>query len=196
MLYGDEEIIAMRVAARNKAKHSIVNKVKIDGETYRFGEREISPYFSMVLPESFEELADEYVLLKYPNINRPKIILSSPDTLVNFSFDHLPEKAEELNVRVGNCKATDKRLHPSYVFFSEGIETTVSGLEVAYYDYRGIAVDADFYCFKLFADLPDTGLFGCFNCPIELRDKWEPLVRQMIKTIKSLNNDTEEEKDA
>jgi len=196
-IIGDEHIIAARVAAENVKRHSITNEVKIDGVAYRFEEREFPPYFSMVLPESFEALPFEYVKAKYPYEDRPEVILSNGDAMVNFAFDIIPTMHIEINERLVQYKTLIKKLHPDYVFFSENIERMESGPDVAYYDYRGAALDEDVYYFSFFADITDSELFGWFNCPVESQSKWEPLVRQMIKTIKPLEEkEQEEEKDA
>ena len=83
-------------------------------------------------------------------------------------------------------KAIVKRLHPSYVFFSENIHDLGDDIKVACYDYRGSALDMDIYNLTFFTDLPNGELFGWFSCPADLQEKWEPLVRQMIQTIKPL----------
>jgi len=197
-LVGDEQIIAARVAAQNEARHSILNKVTIDGTIYQFEEREVSPYFSMVLPDNFDDLAPEYVLLKYPNVNRPKIILSNQEGTINFAFEHMSANDEALEKRLVTYRAVIKRLHPSYVFFSESTLDLKSGLKAASYDFRGIAIDDDIYCLNFFTDLPEGELFGWFTCPIDSKEKWEPLVRQMIQTIKPIyiNENREEEHNA
>ena len=181
---GDEDIIALRVAAENVKRHSVLNKVTIGGITYQFEEREVCPYFYMVLPKTFDDLSPEYVLLKYPNVNRPKIILSNEEGTVNFAFEHMSDSTEEMEARLTTYKAVIKKLHPSYAFFSECIYDLESGLKAAYYDFRGIAIDDDIYCLNFFTDLPTGELFGWFTCPIDLKDKWGPLARQMIQTIK------------
>ena len=196
-LIGDEHIIATRVAAENTKRHSITNTVKIDDVTYKFEEREFSPYFSMVLPESFEELTTEHAKAKYPYEDRPEIILSNEDTTVNFAFDLMGVQPEGLDIRLSKYKGIIKKSHSNYAFFSESIEEIESGLEVASYDYSGSALDEDVYYFSFFADITDSELFGWFTCPVESQSKWEPLVRQMIKTIKPLEEkEQEEEKDA
>jgi len=186
-LVGDEHIIASRTSEKNKKRYSILNNITIDRATYQFAEREVSPYFSMVLPENFHDLAPEYILLKYPNVNRPTIILSNAEGVINFAFEHMPVNAKKVETRLKTYKAVIKRLHPSYVFFSENIFKIESGQKIVCYDFRGIAIDDDIYCLNFYTDLPKGELFGWFSCPIDSQAKWEPLVRQMIRTIKPLS---------
>ena len=188
-LFGDENIIAARVAAESVKRHSIRNNVTINGVTYQFEEREFHPEFAMVLPTCFKDLAPEYVRIKYPREDRPEIILTNADTTVNFAFSYNEAPPESLESRLAKYRAVAKRLIPGYVFLSEKIYSLENGMDVACYDYRLNALDADVYSLCFFTDLPDGQLFCWFTCPIELQVKWEPLVKQMIETIKPLLQD-------
>ena len=184
MTFDEKELISARVAAQAARQHTIEKDVTINGERYQFEIREFPPHFSMTLPKSFEQLAAERAKLKFPSENRPKIILTNADTTVNIAFDCIKTQPEELQLRLKKYKAVMKKLHPSYVFFTESICEIKSGLEVACYDYRGSALDTDIYYLSFFTDLPTGELFGWFNCPVDSQSAWEPLVRQMIQTIK------------
>ena len=192
-LIGDEEIIKLRVAARKAHELSNLNDIIIDGTLYQFEKREFIPDFSMVLPKSFTDLAPEYILKKYPNVNRPKLILSNHDTDVTFTFERLAPQTEELESRGIKYQSVIKKIHPSYNFFSEHTYNLANGLTVACYDYQCIALDDDIYCLHFFTDLPLGELLGSFTCPIEAQEQWEPLVRQMLLTIKPLPRGEEEE---
>ena len=186
MPYGDEDIIRAMLNAESDVRHTIENELSIEGKSYQFENREFPPYFSMVLPTGFEELKPEYAKQKYPHEDRPGIILSNDDMTVNFAFDCTYEDSGEIEPRLKSYRAFIKKLHPSYVFFSHGVYDLESKLKTAYYDYQGIAFDGDIYYLAFFTDLPNGGLFGSFNCPAELQGKWEPLARQMLRTIKPM----------
>ena len=164
----DVDIIKARLMAEFNAQHTITNEAAIDGMTYQFELREFPPRFSIILPKGFETLAPEYARLKYPHEDRPGIILSNEDTTVNIAFDCAYADSGELKSRLAAYRNFIKTLNPSYVFFSHGIYDLENGSELAYYDYRGIAFDGDIYYLSFFTDLPNGGLFGSFNCPIEV----------------------------
>jgi len=185
-VFGDEEIIAARVATRAASMLSIDKIVHIDGVNYTFSQREISPAFSMVMPENFDTIDDTLSRMKYPHDNRADIILSNQDTTVSMAFDSMVVEPKELNSRLKEYKWQIKKPNPNNVFFSESILSLPSGLSVACFDYLGTAIDDDIYYFNFFTDLPDGELFGSFSCPARLQKEWEPLVRQMIQTIKPL----------
>lgn len=183
MPYGDEEIIRRRVAAGAKQKHTIKNEVEIDGVKYTFARREFEFGFSMVVPEGFVEMPRDVARQMFPHEDRPRVILCSGDYTVCIAFNCGDMRAEELKSRVSSFRAYLKKLHPSNVFFTQGIYDLENGLRVGYYDYRCPVIDCDLYQLVIDADLPDKELLGWFSCPVELKDKWEPLMRQMAQTI-------------
>ena len=189
MLYGDEEIIRQRVAVQKKAEHNIHNEITINNISYAFTRREFELGFSMVIPDKFKMLAPEYIERKYPYKNRPQIIMSNDDTTVTFAFDYafLLQK-KDLEIRLLEYRSIVKKLHQSNVFLAYDYLSTIDEEDcIAFFSYRSHALDGDLFNFSFFTDLPDKELFGWFTCPIELQTKWEPLVMQMIQTIKPLS---------
>ena len=186
MPIGDEHIIAALVAAESERRISISKAMTINGTTYQFEKRELHPEFSMVMPKCFGALAPECLLLKYPNVNRPKNILSNADASVTYAFELMPGNTETLETRLAEYKSAIKKMHPNYVFFYEEISKLESGLDIVCYDFRGVAIDNDIYCLNFFTDTPAGELFGWFSCPIDLQKNWEPLFRQMTQTIEPL----------
>ena len=194
-LENDEQTISVTIAERNEKKLTIFDKAIIDETEYQFEKREFYPGFSMVLPESFEELPPEYIRVKYPREDRPDIILSNTDTTVNFAFANAAPSPDDLNKRLVQHKAILKRLLPGYVSLTDMVIDLENGMKVACYDYRINAADADVYCLNFFTDLPEEQLFCWFTCPLESQDQWAPLVREMIKTIELWTQDEENEQE-
>lgn len=183
MEYDDEKIIQQRLALSAEKRHSIFNKVKIDGVEYTFARREFEFGFTMVVPESFETMPHEIAKRKFPYEDRPAIIISNIDSRICVAFNNTEPQNESLEQRLSNFRAYIKRICPTSVFFSHGITVLDNGLNVAHYDYRYPVVDNDIYDLTFFVDLPDIELLGWFICPIEDKDKWEPLATQMIQSI-------------
>jgi hypothetical protein len=183
MPYGDEEIIRARVAAEAKRRHTISNEVTIDGEKYTFAEYVFIDSFSMVVPESFTDLPDELADIKYPARNRPKIILSIESGTVNINLSHEKSPVEPIAERVKNYRGIIKKLNPSNVFFSQGIFES-NDIQIGHYDFRSPTLGKDVYNIHVVFDIDDIEMFLGFNCPVDVQKQWEPLIRQMIKTIK------------
>jgi hypothetical protein len=145
----------------------------------------------MIIPDDFETMPDNLADIKYPSLNRMPLILSDPTSTIDFRFDFDIPAEGSLEERVAHHKMILKRLHPSYVFFTRKFMDIEGKCRVACFDFRSQALDVDIYNLWFLIDLTNSGIFGGFSCSIELRDRWEPLVRQMIFTIKPLPQDKE-----
>jgi hypothetical protein len=153
--YDAESVIKARKAASERKKLSIESDtVKINGIAYKFLRREFAYGFSMVVPETFEDMPREIAKRMFPY----------EDRLVGF-------------------RGYIKRICPTGVFFSDGIYRLPGGAHIAHYDYRYPAADSDLYDLTFFTDFSDMTLLGWFICPVESKDKWEPLAGEMIQTI-------------
>lgn len=183
MLYGDEEIIRARVAAQAKKRHSIDNAVEINGIKYTFARREFEYGFSMIVPESFEEMPKDVAKRRFPYEDRPKVIISSSDFMVSLAFNEGHSRGSNLEERIKAYRDYIKRIRPSNVFFTTGVYSLADDINVGHYDYRYPVVDTDLYNITFSIDLPDMELLGWFTCPVEMRIKWEPLARQMLQSI-------------
>lgn len=186
-----EQVVVNRVSLERNESHSALSDLIIDDSTCHFEKREFSPDISIVLPIGMCSLAADMLVFKYPNANRPEIILSSTDASVSFSFECMSATTRDIDLRLAEYKAVIKRMHPGYVFFTEEIFNLESGVKGACYDFRGIALDGDIYCLNFFIDLPNAELLGWFSCSIDQQERWESLFMQMVKTITPLKHDKE-----
>lgn len=184
--YDEESIMKQRLATREKKRLSIkTDAVEIDGVSYTFTRREFAYGFSMVVPESFAEMPREIAKRMFPYEDRPEIIFSDSSFRVCIAFNSAKLPIGSLEDRLSNFQGYIKRICPTCVFSFSGIYHLSNGLEIAHYDYRYPAVDSDLYDLTFFTDLPDIELLGWFTCPVELKDKWEPLMREMIQTLQA-----------
>jgi len=137
----------------------------------------------MVVPEAFEQMPREIAKRKFPYEDRPEIIISNSDYRVCIAFNNAELGSESIDSRVSSFRAYIKTIHPSNVFFIQGIYDLPNNIQIGHYDYRYPVVNNDLYNITFVADLPDMELLGWFICPIDVKDKWEPLARQMIQSI-------------
>jgi len=178
MQYGDEKIIAERVAQTEREQLSIAKQVKIDGTMYEFSNRVICDKFCMKIPNNFEVLPAELAAIKYPSANRPEVIFSSPDTTVDIFFTCGEKETDTIKDRITHNKLVVKKLNPSYVFTS-----IKAGSKLAYFDFRSHALDDDIYNLWFLADLPESTISGGFSCPTSVQSQWQALALQMLQTI-------------
>lgn len=187
MAFMDEEIIAKRNEAREKRERNLSNEVIIDGVAYTFARRTLfDETMSVVLPDSFRNMNPEAAKLKYPSEQRPQIILCNTDGSISMAFnltgmavtkEEIPELAEKMRAAV-------KRTNPASVFDKQEAFETESGLQAGTFDYVSYALDADIYNLFFALNLGETLLIGTFNCLAESGKEWNPLIMQMIQSIR------------
>jgi len=182
-MYGDEDIIRKRVAATAAKAHNISNRVTIAGVDYSFSRREFDFGFSMLVPEEFEKMPEEAAQLKFPSIEKPKAILANRDYRVCLTYNDIEPLPKDMNTRVSAFRAYTKKIRPANVFLSYGVYDLSDNFHIGHYDYSYPVANGYLYNITFLVDLPDVGLLGRFVCPIEVKDKWEPLMRQMIQSI-------------
>jgi len=182
MAYGDEKIIAAKVANMEHAKLSIAKRVEINDIIYEFETRNIDDKFSMTLPTNFDKLPPDLAEKRYQSPSKLKTILSNPDSTVSIFFNCSDkDTATPLLERITQRKMAVKRMNQSYVFSS-----VRAGSQLAYFDFRSHTIGEDMYNLWFLVDLPNNTVFGGFSCPMKLQSQWQPLVLQMLQTITAL----------
>jgi len=181
--HGDEKIIEQRLAKQKEQLHTIDNTVYINKTEYTFARREFEYGFSMVVPESFDDMPGDIADQKFPHRNRPPVIISSADHRVCLMFNEMKPLGSDTNALIHAFRSYIKRICPANVFFSHGVYDLSDSTQVGHLDYRYPVVNDNLYNITFLTNLPNVGLLGGFICPIAERDEWEPLVRQMLKTI-------------
>ena len=189
--YDDESIMKRRLAAHEKKRLSIKNdQVEIDGTGYTFARRKFVYGFSMIVPESFMDMPPEVAKRMFPYEDRPEIIISDSGYRICIAFNSTELESRSPEDKLSGFQGFIKRICPTSVFFFSGIYNLSNGLKIVHYDYRYPAVDSDLYDLTFFTDLPDMELLGWFICPVALKDKWEPLIREMVQTIQVETKET------
>ena len=183
MEYGDEATIRHRLEASEKKSHSIYNNLEIDGVRYVFEKREFEYGFSMVVPTSFEYMTPEVARRKFPSEERPKVVISSDDSRICIALNSSQTSHEDMDDRVTSMREYIKRVAPANVFFIQGVYELPNKIKVGHFDYRYPAIDNDIYNITFCADLPGLELLGWFICPVQIKEKWEPLFRQIMQSI-------------
>jgi len=140
---------------------------------------------SMFYPIGFEKMTAASAKAKYPNENRPDIILTNPaDETVNLLFsltkdavtsDDIPEITQKLQTVI-------KRMNGGATFYGAGqIESTSS--KIGWFDYISPTLEEDVYNMMYTLCVHDALLIGGFCCLREHQRQWQPVVRKMLETI-------------
>lgn len=137
------------------------------------------------IPEEFIEMPSNWVRIKYPSENRPEIILTSPDSTMDFTFSLIEDESESANVfdLITSAKAVIKRKNPANLFYNLKILKSNFDLDIGYCDYLGYALDGDVYVVMYVTRIEEQLLLGTFCCPKESMESWKVIIPQVLKTI-------------
>ena len=185
--YLDEKILAQRQAKEREKHKTLADGMYVKGALITFKRIPLlNETISIVLPDSFIDLPKDMADIKYPYLNRPQIIKTSPDTRVNYCFSHFPNEKllpDQTLAVVEQMKLISKRVNPSLQFMKvESLENTY--FSTSWYDFISNTIDGQLYNIVFLASVKDTLLHGLFNCPYDDHEEWQPVALQMISAIK------------
>lgn len=139
----------------------------------------------MLMPRSFEPMSEERMKVKYPNENRPAVVLTNETGTVNIAFSHTgaPMKPKELDEA---RKAMDKafhRMYPSAKWFRSEI-ADINERAWFVLELRTPALDSEIRNIMLGSSLDDRMFLISINMTEELEEEWLPDARRMMESIK------------
>lgn len=192
-----EKIIELRDKYNQGQEMIIKNNDLVDGlvvinqKVYEVEEMElVEGKLAMYMPSEFGQLDESLVESKYPNILRPQYIYSDKTTRVNITFtiDNKTIDSEEVEELKENliCLLTD--LHPEYEIIDDEI-IQAGDSSIATFGFTKSTLDGDIYQLLFLTSLNEKLLIGGFNCNVNVKDEWYPVLHQMIQTIRPINKD-------
>lgn len=171
---------------QNKITCDIKATVIIGDREYTFSQQKIPEIaLNMVMPDDMIRMNTYSIKIKYPDENRPNVILTVPDDeTVNFLFTQSEDVVqEELPDIAQGIQAVLKRMNPGAAFYKiSDIQSELS--KIWWFDYSTVALDDDIYNIMYLFCLNGTLVMGGFCCLQKYRKQWKPLVLQMLETIK------------
>jgi hypothetical protein len=191
--YLDEKIVAQR-QAREKEKHKkLEDGMYVKNTLIQFRRIPLlNETISIVLPDSFIDLPKDMADLKYPYINRPKIIKTSLDTRVNYCFSLFANKKlypDQTLPVAEQVRTLAKRANPSLQFVDVEILENAH-FSTSWYDFKSFAMDGQLYNIVFITSVYEMLMHGLFNCPYDEREEWRPIAFQMIEAIGEYTKET------
>lgn len=179
----------------NKSTDMNNSTTVINGRSYTFSQQRVPemPVF-MTLPDGIVLMEPYCQKIKYPNENRPDVILTVPtDETVNFLFTQIKEFVTEQDIPdvLQGIQSVIKKMHANSLIKQTG-EIPAKLSNVCWFDYTVAAMDADIYNIMYILSLNDTLFIGGFCCLQEHHKQWKPLILEMIATIteeEDINNE-------
>ena len=182
--YPDKIILALRKKQQrnrweNKSMEELLESEKMAGFSRKyFGGQK----FSLFLPEELQEMPESKQKIKYPNRNRPKLILSDRYGNATLAFNCLPlmreQKDKEVEDTLKEIQQEMKKRWKQQVFYETGVVKT-GELKVAWLDYRGFCLDESLYSLLFLFFLQEEMILGNFHCSFVDYDRWKPVVLKL-----------------
>jgi len=172
-----EEIIK-QIKEDNKVT---TDKLDLEMEQHHF----FNKSFSMYMPKYFEEMSEEHVNIKYPNANRPKILYTDSNSVVDICLNLLEEETwtKEQVVEFRNVMATAfLSTSPSSKIFDMGQFALEEEIPVAYYAFDSYAIGGSMYNLIFITLLGDKILIVSMNCPQKEMEQYELLFYGIMHT--------------
>ncbi|MDT3428985.1 hypothetical protein J2Z22_004581 [Paenibacillus forsythiae] len=195
MSFHDEQIQALlnQVEQAQKPKDIRSGPVLIGDESYEFVERAFfEDKLTMYLPATFEEMPVALQKIKYPYEQRPEIVLSNEPGTVNLTLNRVDQKLQDEWVQrlTSGMKAMLQKMQPANVFYGEQLEE-VNGKSIGYFDFKSPALDEPVYHNLFYFELEGETVMGSFNCPYRQYADWRDIVVQVIRSIRTVQEEEE-----
>ena len=186
--YPDRIILALRkkqqiIQLENTSMEELLEKKEIAGFSRKYfaGQK-----FSLFLPEELQEMPEGEQIVKYPNRNRPEIILTDKDRDATLTFSRLSLTGEQKNKGVKNrlmvIQREMKKRWKQQVFYETGV-VKARQMDVAWMDYRGFCLDGSLYNLLFLFFLPGEMVLGNFHCRFIHYDRWKTIILKLLETI-------------
>lgn len=182
MAYVDELILKKREQEIREAHTELDDGLYLDGEIAQFERKELLETMSIMLPDSWKRMPEEYAKIKYPSEFRPKVILTTENLSTNLGFtvfsgaiqNNEPGKVAERVMSAVHRNNPDYQIYPC-----EDLEK----IEGCWFAFRSHALDSDLYNMMLLVPVGKTLVLSSFNCPYKEYTKWKKVVLMMWNTI-------------
>lgn len=187
MEYFDEEILEAKREMERARHTTLATGIYVDDELLTFI-RETLPgtKISICLPEQFIVMPDLVKDTKYPSKNAPELVITSLDSTVNFCFNILP-----VLLREGDTAAMSSQFQNALRNVNPAIRiknqvdgaATDQGNEMSWFEFKGFALDGQFYNRVYVVRMRKAVLHGVFNCPMQVKEQWEGIVEQCFLSV-------------
>ena len=192
--YIDKEYLALKRKAQKDQYNSFDTGFLICEDIVQFDRLEIPEMkVSIMQPTSFVNMPSSIARAKYPSESRPKLIRTSLDTIVNFTFNVLPQAVRYEKVRsvTEQLKAMIQRLNPANVFY-ELREEKIDGVPLCWFNYKTYAIDSQLYAIVYLFPLSEGEILqGMFSCRFDDMNEWHDAAIQTILSIRKLDGQKE-----
>ncbi|SFR67946.1 hypothetical protein [Anaeromicropila populeti] len=195
MEYGDESVIKILNSSKIGTTGDLETGIYINEELYMF-QRNLffDEKLSVLLPESFVDLPESIMKLKYPSEQRPQIIKTNKAGGINFAFSlvDIPFQEDMVIEYRDNLKNILKNMNPS-MSFGELKKEEVSGTFAGWFEFQNHVFDGILYNIMYCMPLDGKMLHGIFNCMLQDMPFWKEVAIEVIKSIVDTTKELDKE---
>ena len=136
------------------------------------------------LPEGFDIMGKEMLVVKYPSNNRPTLVYTNKNGSINFTFNHtnndIPKDKlpEILPAFVKHFSS----IYPQIEWFKKGIEK-FKGKDFVVLEFITPAIDSKIYNLMYVTVLEGKMLMCSFNCLESQKAEWETKAKESLNSI-------------
>ena len=119
-------------------------------------------------------------------LNASEIIFTSLERTVNFCFNILSVRLEEGDTKTMSSQFQNalRNVNPSIRIKNQTSDvTTEQGNEMSWFDFKGFAMDGQFYNRMYVIRMRKTVLHGVFNCPLRVKEQWGNIVEKCFASV-------------
>lgn len=181
------EIIRRQTIAQEIAAQDIEGgQATVYGKPITFVPREfLDGQLQLYMPNDWTNLSPEMAKIKYPQENRPPLIISDSTTAINLTINYIATQlnSEDINPFADRTKNTINKLFKAQ-FLEEGlVENKESGIVAKWYDFISPGIDENLYNLVVCTSLEKRALLLTFNCFAKQQERWKPIFNAMMNTL-------------
>jgi hypothetical protein len=184
MDYYDEELLEARREQERK-KHTTIESGIYAGDTLiQFVHITLpNSKIHLPLPEHFVTMPETIKEIKYPSKFAPDFIMTSLDSMINFSFNILDEKNGDIKAMGNQFQKILVNVNPAINIKSHDVMRTSQGNEMYCFEYDGYLLDGQSFNHVSLVKMQKSVLHCIFSCPACDSDKWRGVLEQVVLTI-------------
>jgi hypothetical protein len=183
----EEEASARKEAWDKEALTGVLTgSLLVDGTRLEFHrESLLEDKVSIMIPNTFAEMAPELAALKYPSDHRPNPIFSNDAGSITLGFNHTWSRveAEEIGTFKDILLQNLHRMQSSITVLEDGVKN-VNGQSIGYFEFISPALDSDLYNLMFFLELDGRALLCAVNCLESDLEQWQPIAKGIMESIR------------
>lgn len=161
----------------------------------KLNKTKVGEHITVSLPEAFFPMSNSDLAQRYPSVRQPIGAFTNMERLVDFSIKQSATQWRESDIEMakGFFKASLVNLYDRTKMLDEGIKE-VNGHQFIYFELE-TRIEGDrysldkkdpvrSYIYVQYLIINGKTLVFAFNCPIQMKDEWQPIVKEIMFSIK------------